>query len=145
MGDGSYLPTRLLYVGDYPLNQLRLEETRSPDFDAPDIEYLALSYCGSMNGLLPSQKLTLDKNDEFKSQINENELPLTFQHAIHLARYLKLKYLWVDALCIVQNSPEDQRLELSNMSKVFANAYYTIATSSDANGGCFQQQNFFAP
>jgi hypothetical protein len=73
-----------------------------------------------MNGLFPPQKLILDKKDEWKSRINENQLPLTFQHPIHLARKLKLKYSWADALCIVQDSREDQRLELSNMSKVFA-------------------------
>jgi hypothetical protein len=140
VGCGRYLPTRLLYFGDNTSNQLRLQETHSLDFDGPDIEYLALSYCRSINGLPPSQKLTLGKKDEWKSQINENELPLTFKHAIYLTRKLGLKYLWVDALCIIQDSREDQRLESSNMGKVFANAYCTIATSADANGGCFSNR-----
>jgi hypothetical protein len=137
---GPYLPTRLLYVGDNTSHQLHLEETCSPNFAFPDIEYFALSYCQTSNGLLASQKLTLDKKDKWKSQINQNELPLTFQHAIHLTRKLELKYLWVDALCVIQDSREDQRLESSNVGKVFANAYCTIATSANANGGCFSNR-----
>ena len=131
-----YLPTRLLYVGDNDSSVLRLEDTCSPDFALPGAQDFALSYCRSKNGLLVSQKLTLDKRDEWKSQINEKELPLTFQYAIHLTRKLELKYLWVDALCIAQDCAQDQKLASESMGKVFANAHCTIATFVDADGGC---------
>jgi hypothetical protein len=73
-----------------------------------------------------TQKLTLDKKDEWKSQINEKELPLTFQHAIHLTRQLELNYLWVDVLCIVQDCPEEKKREPESMGKVFVNAHCTM-------------------
>jgi hypothetical protein len=136
-----YLPTILLYVGDKVSSELRLEEIHSLGFDLLDFKYLALSYCRSENRLPMTQKLTLDKKDEWKSQINERELPLTFQHAIHLTRQLELNYLWVDVLCIVQDCPEEKKREPESMGKVFVNAHCTIASSEDANGGCFTKRN----
>ena len=136
-----YLPTILLYLGDKVSSELRLEETHSLEFDLLDFKYLALSYCRSENRLPMTQKLTLDKKDEWKSQINERELPLTFQHAIHLTRQLELNYLWVDVLCIVQDCPEEKKREPESMGKVFVNAHCTIASSEDANGGCFTKRN----
>lgn len=63
----SYLPTIPLYVGDKVSGELRLEETHSPGFDLLDFKYLALSYCRNENKLPMTQKLTLDKKDEWKS------------------------------------------------------------------------------
>jgi hypothetical protein len=88
-----------------------------------------------------SQKLTLDKRDEWKFQINEKKLPPTFQHAIHLTRKLELKYLWVDALCIVQDCSKEEKFASESMDNVFANAHCTIATSADAHRGFFTQRN----
>ncbi|PMD66547.1 HET-domain-containing protein, partial [Hyaloscypha bicolor E] len=68
-------------------------------------------------------------------------LPLTFQHAIHLTRQLDLNYFWVDVLCIVQDCPEEKKREPDSMGKVFVNAHCTIASSEDANGGCFTKRN----
>jgi hypothetical protein len=82
----------------------------------------------------------LDKKNEWKSQINEKELPLTFQHAIHLTRKLELNYLWIDALCIVQDCPQDHKFESESMGKLFANAHCTIASSADADGGYFHSR-----
>ena len=46
-GDGPYLPTKLLYVSDHTSNQLRLQETPSPNSDVSDIEYLTLSFAAA--------------------------------------------------------------------------------------------------
>jgi Heterokaryon incompatibility protein (HET) len=134
-----YWPTILLYVGDL-LRDLRLDETSFIASALPAREYLALSYCRSQNGLPMAQKLTLTKKDEWKRHINREDLPLTFQHAIQFTRQLGFKYLWIDALCIIQDCPELWKYETQNMGKVFANAHCTIATSSDANSGLFHQR-----
>ncbi|KUJ08712.1 uncharacterized protein LY89DRAFT_658401 [Mollisia scopiformis] len=133
--DAPYLPARLLYVGENP-TELHLQETGAPEFAVTDIKYLALSYCRSKLLATPgSQELTLNKKDEWKVHINENELPLTFQHAIHLARKLGFRYLWVDTICTIQDCPEDQKLASQYAGKVFTNAHCTIASPSEANEG----------
>jgi hypothetical protein len=138
----QYLPTRLLYVGDKMSSVLHLQETSATDFDLADIKYLTLSHCWGEDGIPEPQKLTLDKKDKWHTQINEKDLPLTFQHAIHLTRQLGINYLWIDALCILQDNHEDWTLHSKNMGNVYANAYCTISTcgSSDANGGCFHER-----
>lgn len=74
--------------------------------------------------------------------MNEKGLPLAFQHAIHLTRQLELNYLWIDSLCIIQDSPEDRDHESRNLGNIYSNAYCTISADSaaDANGSCFVER-----
>lgn len=118
---------------------LHLQETSSADFKMTDIQYLTLSYCRGNSSTPASQVLTVDKQVKWQEHINEKGLPLTFQHAIHLTRQLGINYLWIDALCILQDSHEDWTSHSKNMGKVYANAHCTISacSSSDADGGCF--------
>jgi hypothetical protein len=55
------------------------------------------------------------------------ELPLTFRHANEITRGLGCRYLWIDALCIVQGSHEDWVRESQQMGWVYKHAYLTIA------------------
>jgi hypothetical protein len=58
-----------------------------------------------------------------------NELPQTIQDAILVTRQLKLDYLWVDSMCIIQDSIEDKSALISQMHKIYACAHVTIAAS----------------
>jgi hypothetical protein len=66
-------------------------------------------------------------------------LPKTFRDAITLTRKLRIRYLWIDCLCIVQDDPQDWEKEASQMSDVYSNSYLTIsaADSNDSNAGCY--------
>jgi Heterokaryon incompatibility protein (HET) len=57
-------------------------------------------------------------------------LPRTFREAITVTRTLGLDYLWIDSLCIIQNSIEDWANEAAHMAEVYENAFVTI--SADA-------------
>ncbi|KAH8742398.1 heterokaryon incompatibility protein-domain-containing protein, partial [Hyaloscypha finlandica] len=61
------------------------------------------------------------------------------QHAIDISRNLRLRYLWVDALCIIQDSDDDWKVEAAKMGSIYARSYLTIAADSarDASEGCF--------
>lgn len=63
----------------------------------------------------------------------------TFQDAITLTRQLRVQYIWIDSLCIVQDDRYDWETESATMAAVFQNAYLTIAASlaADSSGGCF--------
>lgn len=66
-------------------------------------------------------------------------LPQTFRDAIDFVYRLGYTYLWIDSLCIVQDSVDDWRHEGSKMASVYANATLTLAAtkSSGSAEGCF--------
>lgn len=59
-------------------------------------------------------------------------LPKTIRDAIMLTRMLDFRYLWVDAICIVQatkSDPGDFKLEAMRMGDYYANAQCCISAS----------------
>lgn len=64
-------------------------------------------------------------------------LPKTFQHAVTAARELGLRYLWIDSLCIIQDSREDWERHCFVMPDIYRNAIVTIAgpAAVDCNSG----------
>ena len=63
-------------------------------------------------------------------------LPSTIADAMHLTKLLGCRYLWVDALCIVQDDPEDLNSIITVMDSVYALATLTIcAAGGDAQFG----------
>lgn len=74
-----------------------------------------------------------------RSGFDINEAPQTFIDAVIVTRHLRLRYLWVDSLCICQNDAEDWARESSRMVDVYSKAYIVVAASraDDCNKGCF--------
>ncbi|ORY58112.1 uncharacterized protein BCR38DRAFT_448054 [Pseudomassariella vexata] len=52
---------------------------------------------------------------------------------ITVTRTLKLSYLWIDSLCIIQDSPSDWEKEASLMGSVYSFSHLTICVSSSPN------------
>lgn len=48
---------------------------------------------------------------------------------------MKETYLWVDSLCIIENSESDKRAQIDQMDFVFANSRLTIVAAGDDEGG----------
>jgi hypothetical protein len=67
-------------------------------------------------------------------------LPRTFQDAIRLTRLFDIRYLWIDSLCIIQNSIADWQTEVMSMPYVYSNSYLTISASASGtpHGGIFR-------
>jgi hypothetical protein len=55
-----------------------------------------------------------------------SEMPKVFQDTIALCKKLSIRYLWIDALCIVQDDRLDWEQEGSQMGKVYENAFVTV-------------------
>ncbi|KAJ9621601.1 hypothetical protein H2203_007088 [Taxawa tesnikishii (nom. ined.)] len=68
-----------------------------------------------------------------------NELPETFRDAIQITRALGIRYLWIDALCIVQGDKEDWTREAAAMAAVYGSSRVTISAldSEDSMKGLF--------
>ncbi|KAK4957973.1 hypothetical protein LTR10_004398 [Elasticomyces elasticus] len=54
----------------------------------------------------------------------------TFQDAATITRKLGIKYLWIDALCIIQGDEDDWRRESMNMNYVYQHATVTITSEA---------------
>lgn len=65
-------------------------------------------------------KLEEQTNQCLKSGIHVGDFPATLQDSILITRELGLKYVWIDALCIRQESKDDWRAEAGRMRDVYA-------------------------
>jgi hypothetical protein len=116
------LPTRVIDVG-------------AEDEDDPKLVlskgqkgwYATLSYC--WGGSQPFT-LTLETMESKQQGISVSETPNTFRDAIRVARLLNIQYLWIDALCIIQDSEVDKAVEMATMDQVYHNAAVTIAAAN---------------
>ncbi|KAF7870204.1 uncharacterized protein EAF02_009394 [Botrytis sinoallii] len=67
------------------------------------------------------------------------DLPKTFEDAIEVCMQLKIRYIWIDSLCIIQDDKEDWARESVTMIDVYGSGVLNIAASSSIDGsqGCF--------
>ena len=99
-------------------------------------KYVTLSHCwgAKMNITTTNENL-----NERVAGVDWNELSLTFQHAIQTTCELGFRYLWIDALCIIQGDLGDWQRESSQMYAVYSNCALMISAdhAADGQGGCF--------
>jgi hypothetical protein len=60
-------------------------------------------------------------------------MPKTYHDAIVITHRLDVRYLWIDAICIVQDDPADWRAEAAKMKSIYQNSYCTIAATGGIN------------
>jgi hypothetical protein len=89
-------------------------------------QYVALSYCWG-NHL--AYTTTKDNIERHKRMIPFSDLPRTLQDAMFLVRYLGLRYIWIDCLCIVQDDKADWEREAARMADVYSKSYLSIAAT----------------
>jgi Heterokaryon incompatibility protein (HET) len=128
------LPTRVLDVGI-------LDGSQEPYLlitNGMQGEYITLSYCW---GNSPAVKTKVADFQDHCKEIKCHLLPKTIQDAIHITRKLGFRYLWVDALCIIQDSPngEDWVIESAKMARIYGDSFLTIAAelANNSSHGIF--------
>lgn len=124
--DVNFRPTRLLDVGEPDGSQdPRLVIKGS---SSVPIRYAALSHCWGkyFNDIY---KLTAATEEELLQGVRVENLSRTFQDAVHVCRKLETRYVWIDSLCIKQDSDDDWAREAAQMHLVYTNSYYTIAAA----------------
>lgn len=99
-------------------------------------QYLILSYCwGAGNN---HAKSTYQNLSQRKRAIQIADLPKTIKQAIRVTQQLGFRYLWIDALCIIQahsvppthDELQDWRNEAPKMGQYYKNAALTIAATA---------------
>ncbi|KAK2472566.1 hypothetical protein H9L39_16446 [Fusarium oxysporum f. sp. albedinis] len=140
----SILPKRVLDLGQDDSPTVTLKETRNDERG----HYICLSYCWGPN---PFISTTIENMEQHKKGIGISDLPKAFRDAIEITRALKLQYLWIDALCIIQQHGEggkagaahaDWNEEFSKMSDIYYNSYLTLAPlwANSVEDGLFSNQ-----
>lgn len=64
-------------------------------------------------------------------------MPKTWQDTISITRRLKIKYIWIDVLCVTQDSHEDWSHEVGRIGHYYQKSFLTVSAldSSAANSG----------
>jgi hypothetical protein len=62
-----------------------------------------------------------------------SSFPKTFQDAITLTRAFGIRYLWIDALCILQDNVEDWERESAKMTRIYSDSFLTFAATAGSD------------
>lgn len=127
------LPKRVLNVGTKNSQMVFLEEFTDV---SPNGLYICLSHRWSHSSPLITTKMTLK---ERMSDIKFSDLSTTLQDATRLAQGLDVQYLWIDSLCILQDSTQDWEVESAKMGSYYSKGWLTLAAGFE-NGS---QSGFF--
>ena len=108
------------------------------------VQYATLSHC--WGGTQPVV-LTKGNFDAFAHDVPFASLPATFRDAIRLTLALGLEHIWIDSLCIIQDSREDWATEAQLMCDVYSHSWVNLAATSSRNchGGLFRSSPLAFP
>lgn len=137
----SFMPTRLLDLSEAAAtSRVRLIVTA----DMPSAKYAALSYCwgDAKDAALQSKTTSANLADRMRGS-DLNELSPVARDAVKVCMELRIQYLWIDALCILQGKDDihDWEAESVTMVDVYRNAFLTLCIVATAS--C--QDSFLAP
>jgi hypothetical protein len=116
-GKVNLLPSRVIDVETMRLCKTGERETGT---------YAALSYCWGGDQLM---KTTSHNISSKMRGIALEDLPPTQRDAVEVCIQLKIQYLWIDALCIIQDDKNDVAREISQMGMIYSRATLVIAAS----------------
>lgn len=92
-------------------------------------KFIALSHCWG-GSVAKEAQLTTETVEDFKTRIPMAVLPANFVDAVLITRALGFKYLWIDCLCIKQDSREDWDVESKHMGDIYHDAIITLAAAA---------------
>ncbi|KAL7783259.1 heterokaryon incompatibility domain-containing protein [Trichoderma ceciliae] len=139
-GSRAQLPKRVL---EMTLSSQQYINVRLVENLAVQEEYICLSHrWGASTHLC---RTTIESLPAHLQEIPWGRLPKTFQDAAKVAVWLGIKYLWIDSLCIIQDSSDDWKDQAAQMCEIYSGAYVTLAAawSSDSDVGLFRESASF--
>ncbi|KAK2596014.1 hypothetical protein N8I77_013525 [Diaporthe amygdali] len=130
----SSLPTRVLDVDTGEDNIVRLHTSSSDE----RWQFVYLSFF--WGNARPAVCALRENIQSLMAGIPVDSMSEVHREAINATRRLGLRYLWIDALCIIQDSPQDWATESQRMSEYISNAAFVLqaAASPNANARLYQ-------
>jgi hypothetical protein len=128
-----WMPKRVLEINGH---DLRLVTTSKMETK----QYATMSYCWGTDS--KEHQLTKDNFTEYEKHISLRKMPTTIRDALYLVRLLNIRYVWIDAMCIVQDDNEDWVLESQKMHRTYSCARICISAlqSRGSDAGLFAQR-----
>ena len=111
-----------------------------------NLQYAALSYCWGKPKEISWLTSTTNLEQQ-KQSIRIEELPLTLQNSITISYDLGISCIWIDALCIIQDSEGDWAREAAKMGGIYRGSILTIpaSASSSSDEGMLNVRSEFTP
>jgi hypothetical protein len=123
----GFIPKRLVDVGTTLNACPALVTLERPS----DIKYATLSYCwGSPADAAKQLRTTTTNLEKYQRGLPQDEMPPIILDAVAICRALDIRYIWIDALCIVQGSDGDWEEQSCQMCEIFGNSYLTICAAA---------------
>ncbi len=138
----KWVPSRLLHILSGSEESKEVVQLCNGINGGCDVQYVALSHCWGQN--FPElSKLTTTSISRLKEGVQVNTLSTTFKDAILATKNIGLSYIWIDSLCIMQDSTEDWLKEAGLMCNVYQRSYVNIAatSSADSSGSLFTNRH----
>lgn len=132
-------PSRLI---DLMLDSGNAELARLVECHDGCTEYATLSYVWGPDP--HPWRTTRDNVKQRMISFERCDLPATLADAICIAGRLGLRYIWIDALCIVQDDLAEWTKEGSKMAGIYHGSYITIAATSShsSRDGIFNHRSW---
>lgn len=121
------LPSRLLEIGQEHIRLLVSTEGVTG-------RYWTLSWCWRDLAVFP--RLRRNNIAEMVDGINIDRLPLLCQRTVRLKQCLGRRYVWIDALCIIQDDNEDWQREAEKLYDYYLNAECTLSVHNNPEKKC---------
>jgi hypothetical protein len=133
--DPTFRPTRLIEINNE--NSVKLVITKNEDVHEP---YVAFSHCW---GKAKTLKLIQENLLQLQSWFSDSELPTSYKEALLVCRSMGFRYIWIDSLCIIQDSSEDWQDEALVMKDVYRNSTMNLCATAAAenSGASFQSRD----
>jgi len=134
----KWYPPRLLDISSNPIRLV----TRKGFQQCP--AFAALSHCW---GQEPFLTLTTNNLERFqKDGFDYANMPENFRNVVDIVRWLNIRYVWIDSLCIIQSGPEAQadcNEHADSMQYVYTSCNICISTAAAdaATKPCFRERN----
>ncbi|KAG7291346.1 hypothetical protein NEMBOFW57_001361 [Staphylotrichum longicolle] len=137
---GTDLPTRLIHIQED--GTLKLVDTAW--FTAEERASLSYATVSHVWGLSQMLKLETTNIESFRSVIPLGSLARKFREVIRLATTIGIRYVWIDTLCIIQNSRDDWLQEGGRMATVYQSATINFApVGGSATDVCLTGRNVY--
>ncbi|KAL5327209.1 hypothetical protein ACEPPN_004901 [Leptodophora sp. 'Broadleaf-Isolate-01'] len=117
-------------VDEYPLftDEGESDDVRIVNVKDLGMKYATLSYCWG-DTMPEGSTTTLANIRDREDRLQIADLPQTLRDAINVTRWLAIRYLWIDAICIIQNSHEDWKIESAKMASITGAALSALRLS----------------
>lgn len=127
-GEDALLPRFVIEIHGSDRKKPSLQLFENDTLQNKKGRYIALSYVW---GIRPQPVQLMKGNlEQLKESIDYDCVPGTIQDAIRVAQRLGVKYVWVDALCIVQDDDIIKKQQIGQMQNIYGQSYLTLQAAN---------------